>query len=366
MRSRLAFVLGVVPLVAYAYACSSDPEATPPVEEDSGQPPDRDSSTPEEDSSTPQPDSGTDSGGGETCLGNPLSADGGGTGVVVDAAAAVQLFTPVGTPFFDGPQWVPVGAGNLYFSDFNAAQLFRVAPDGGTPQPVRNVSQAIGNGFRDNVILTATPSLGGAANTGAFVQTFSDGGAGPNLPTAPAVSPNDLVVGPAGNLYFTDPRYQATVGVPTGLYRMNPAGMVTLIKDFVAAKVNGIAYYPTTLTLYVGTTTPKGVVKYTVAIDGSVAAGTEMPFLNAAAIADDPDGLAVDVGGNVYVAEAQAGGGANGRVEVFNPAGQKLGEIPFPGRRPTGVAFGGADGKTLYVTTQTAVFRYASRCAGVP
>jgi gluconolactonase len=271
------------------------------------------------------------------------------------------MFADNAGAFYDGPQWIPVGAGNLVFSDFNTDVLQIVAPDGGTPQTLRAVGGAIGNAFKDGVILTASGSLS------AVFRTFPDGGsAGANLPAAPAASPNDLAVGPAGNVYFTDPRYQAGVPTPTGLYRMDPANAVTLIKNFTAARVNGIAYYGPTLTLYVGTTTPKAIVKYTVAIDGSVNAGTEAPFLATGAIADDPDGLAVDVGGNVYIAEAAAGGGTSGRVEVFSPGGQKLGEIPFPAHRPTGVAFGGSDNQTLYITTEKAVFKYRNRCAGSP
>ena len=358
MRSRLALVLGLVPLAAYAYACSSDSNETPPtIEDDGGQPPDRDSSTPEEDGSVEQ-DSGGGMDSGPTCVGNPLTMDGGGTGV--DAGGAT-LITPVGAAtFYDGPQWVPVGAGNLYFSDFNTSSLFRIAPAGGTPQLVRTVASAIGNGLRDGVILTASG--------GNIVQTQIDGGADASLPAAPATNVNDLVVGPGGNVYFTDPQYQSGGTTQRGVYRMTPAGMVTPIKNFGAtARVNGIAYDPKTLTLYVGISNTFTIVKYTVAIDGSVSAATEMPFVTTPAVVDSPDGLAVDIGGNVWVAEADPTFTTqNGRIEVFSPTGQKLGQIPFPGQRPTGVAFGGADNKTLYVTTQTGVYRYASRCEGVP
>jgi sugar lactone lactonase YvrE len=83
--------------------------------------------------------------------------------------------------------------------------------------------------------------------------------------------------------------------------------------------------------------------------------------------------MTVDTGGNLWVAEADSGGGSTGRVEVFSPAGVFLGQIPFPADRPTGVAFGGSDNKNLYVTTegQTAgtnragVWIFSSRCAGI-
>jgi sugar lactone lactonase YvrE len=354
MRSRLAFVLAALPFLAYAWACSSDPESPPAVDEDSGLP-DRDGD--DGDSGGGDPDSGDPDGGdaGPTCVGNPLTMDGMGMGV--DAGTA-QLITPLGVAtFYDGPQWVPVGAGNVYFSDFNASTLLRIAPNGGTPQNVRGINNAIGNALRDGVVLTA-----GAGN---IFSTLSDGGTGPNAATAPAVDPNDLVVGPGGNLYFTDPRYQ-TGGAPTGLYRMTPAGAVSSVKAFGTAAVNGIAFFAPTLTLYVGVTAPKSVVKYTVAIDGSVSPASEMPFLMAAGLIDSPDGIAVDVGGNVWVTEANATFAVqSGRVEVFNPTGQKLGEIPFPTARPTGIAFGGADGKTAYITTQLGVYSFRSRCAGV-
>jgi sugar lactone lactonase YvrE len=100
-------------------------------------------------------------------------------------------------------------------------------------------------------------------------------------------------------------------------------------------------------------------------------------------VVDDPDGIAVDEGGNLWVAEAVIPGNDNaptngGRVEVFSAAGAKWGEITFPNHRPTAVAFGGAGNKALYITANqfstpgnpsgnyTAfLFAYETRCAGL-
>lgn len=357
MRSRLAFTFAGLSLLLYGvYACSSDSESQPGVEEDAGSDP-----LDDEDSGGGRPDTGkpyTGSEGGVTCVGNPLSDATDGGLAIVDAASAEPIATG---NFNDGPQWVPVGGGGLYFSQYNANTLSRIGPNGGTVEAVRDIPGAIGNAYRDGVIWTTQAN----GTIGVIVGSLPDGGDAGQYLTAPAVDPNDLVVGPAGNIYFTDPRYQSGT-TPTGLYRLTPAGDVSLIKDFVDARVNGIAYFPTTQTLYVGTTTPKSVVKYTVGIDGSVMANSEAPFLAAADIADDPDGIAVDVGGNVYVAEAATGGGQSGRVEVFSPAGAKIGEIPVLNERPVGVAFGGVDGKTLYITTETSILLFRNRCEGFP
>jgi gluconolactonase len=59
----------------------------------------------------------------------------------------------------------------------------------------------------------------------------------------------------------------------------------------------------------------------------------------------DPDGIAFDKQGNLYV--AHFGGGA---VYQFNPQGKLLRKIPMPGAKPTNLAFGGDELKTLYIT----------------
>jgi sugar lactone lactonase YvrE len=91
------------------------------------------------------------------------------------------------------------------------------------------------------------------------------------------------------------------------------------------------------------------------------------------ATAQFPAGLTLDVAGNLWVAEAPAEGTLGGKVEVFSPAGIKLGEIAVAGTRPTGIAFGGGANDQVFITGESGsdgagaagVFRYTSRCAGV-
>lgn len=59
------------------------------------------------------------------------------------------------------------------------------------------------------------------------------------------------------------------------------------------------------------------------------------------------DGMRCDIKGNLYIARF-----GKGVVAVVSPEGKLLREIPLIGKRPTNVAFGGTDGKTLYVTMQ--------------
>jgi sugar lactone lactonase YvrE len=59
-----------------------------------------------------------------------------------------------------------------------------------------------------------------------------------------------------------------------------------------------------------------------------------------------PDGAAVDVAGNYWVAMFEGQ-----RLLCLSPTGQRLHEVLLPVRCPTMPCFGGADLKTLYVTT---------------
>jgi len=57
------------------------------------------------------------------------------------------------------------------------------------------------------------------------------------------------------------------------------------------------------------------------------------------------DGMRTDVRGNLYIARYGAG-----TVAVVSPQGELLHEVRLKGRKPTNVAFGGPDGRTVFVT----------------
>jgi sugar lactone lactonase YvrE len=392
---RFVVAFAALPLAFVAYACSSDKTDNPPEQDAGGvappetppgEPPANPPGEPPTNPPTPPPPPPTDGGkdaeaGAPTCNGNPLTADGGTPdgGVVVSAGISqiddeVAARAALGNGHFaDGPQFVDFNGGVLVFSSFDQnaqnGKLVRVAPDGGARTEIRDTSTGggvgIGNAVKGKSILTTI------ARSSAIWQTLPDGGDGGATFALGATikDPNDLAVSASGNIYFTDPEYQSGGGT-TGVYRIAPAGGAPTMIKTGAANYNGIALSKAGTTLYVSKTDAKTVVKFTVNGDGSVVA-TENAFVSTI---DSPDGLAVDVGDNVWVAEANENAGtANGRVEVFAKDGKKLGELTFANARPTGVAFGGGNDKAVFITTESGtaktgkagVFKYTSNCAGL-
>lgn len=70
-----------------------------------------------------------------------------------------------------------------------------------------------------------------------------------------------------------------------------------------------------------------------------------------------PDGLKVDKNGNLY-------GTGPGGIWIFSPQGKLLGKIQPP-EVPANCTFGDADGKTLYMTARTGLYRIKLNVAGI-
>ncbi|MBX3218351.1 MAG: SMP-30/gluconolactonase/LRE family protein [Labilithrix sp.] len=382
-RRRLALVLAALPLVFYAYACGDDP-TSPGIEEedgggqgDGGGPGDDDSGgNPGTDSGDPGDggkleDAGDGGDGGDeepACLGNPLTADGG----TADGGAITVPFATlkaIGTGnFLDGPQFVDDGSdgGALVYSEVTAQRIVRTGPDGGTPVQLRATGAAtslpIGNATAGGFIYT---TLARTTGGGGVLRMLLDGGSPTAFDGGPANAPNDAVGSSKGFVYFTDPAFQS--GASTGVYRLAPDGGVTTITSVAGGNTNradGIALSADETALYVGFFDTQRVSRYTVDANGVASNPQILPFTTA----DNPTGIAIDVAGNLWIAEN--GGGTNGRIEVFSPAGTKWGEIPFPDAKPTGIAFGGKDNKTAYITTERGddpgtLYVLPTRCVGV-
>ena len=168
-------------------------------------------------------------------------------------------------------------------------------------------------------------------------------------------SPNDLAFGRDGSIYFTDPPY----GLPqqkegkeldfNGVYRLTPKGVLTaLVKDFKGP--NGIVFSPDHKTLYVADSPKRHLRAFDVKADGTLANGRVFAEVMI------PDGMKVDVKGNVYST-------GQGGVWVFDKQGKKLGVIATP-ETPANCGFGDADYKTLYMTARTGLYRIRLQVAG--
>ncbi len=178
----------------------------------------------------------------------------------------------------------------------------------------------------------ATVNLGSASTTLSPLTTEYAG--------HPFNSPNDLAVRSDGTIYFTDPNYQCggCNNQPImGTYRRSPNGTVELLENVQHDVPNGIALSPDEQTLYVGGSQLRA---YPVSDDGSVGVGRDFGAVNGT------DGLGMDCAGNLYVTL----NGQN-RIIALDPAGNQLpGALSL--QNPTNVAFGGADGKTMFITNQ--------------
>lgn len=175
-------------------------------------------------------------------------------------------------------------------------------------------------------------------------------------------SPNDLTVGQEGTIYFTDPDYQAPVPAPqaaTRAYRIPPGSTSAVPFAEDRRQPNGITLSPDRTTLYMSAS--DGLVAYPVLPDGAL--GTGEPF--ATGVVRSSDGMAVDCAGNLYTTSGQT-------VVIVDASGAEVGRIAVPDvQSVTNVAFGGADNKTIYITTlgsgsRVGLFTHAGQVPGMP
>ena len=174
-------------------------------------------------------------------------------------------------------------------------------------------------------------------------------------------SPNDVVVRRDGTIWFTDPSYGYLQGfrpepqVGDHVYRFDPdSGRLSVVADSFR-KPNGLAFSTDEHTLYVTDSganaepgsyhvgRPHHIVAFDVLDGRHLGPGR----LFAVTTPGFPDGIKVDRAGRVY-ASASSG------VQVFNQAGDLIGQINLPGA--VNFTFGGPGGQVLFITTDRAVW----------
>jgi gluconolactonase len=174
---------------------------------------------------------------------------------------------------------------------------------------------------------------------------------------------DDLVIKRDGAIYLTDilrglyvSDQKPPEGVPhTGVYLFKD-GNLTLL-DGKLRGPNGIALTPDEKYLYVDDFFAKTVLRYEVKADDTVTNGQIFIDMNSDPAPGGPDGMKVDIMGNVYVT-------GPGGLWIISPDGVHLGTIKTP-KPLTNLTFGDADGKTLYLTSSTALMRIRTKMEGV-
>ncbi len=224
--------------------------------------------------------------------------------------------------------------GNLYFSDVHKGGVYRRTADGAIETVVPK---------RRGVGGIALHADGGVVISGRNICHVRDGETRVVFaPDAPGL--NDLFVDRSGRVICgtmrSDPFAFDGPRTPGECWRIDLDGSATEIYGDIAL-TNGIGLSPDGSVLYHSDTT-RGVWAHDYA-DGQVS-GRRL-FLDVATI--QPDGLAVDEAGTVWVADVSGSGAARG----FAPDGTEVGRVEVPARMVTSVCFGGADRRDMYVVT---------------
>jgi gluconolactonase len=294
-----------------------------------------------------------------------------GLDAVVPAEARIEKVAE-GFTFVEGPVWSPEGS--LLFSSPNSNVIFRWAePDGLSvfrPQSgysgadIAEYTQPGSNGLafdrkgRLTVCEHGNRRVTRLEKDGS-VTVLADRFEGKRLN-----SPNDLVYRSDGALYFTDPPF----GLPrfhddprreldfSGVFALVDGALKVVSKDLSGP--NGLAFSPDETYLYVDNWDParKVVMRYEVRPDGSLANGRVFADMTGAPGEEALDGLKVDARGNLYVS-------GPGGVWILSPEGKHLGTIRAP-ELPANFAWGGPDGRTLYMTARSGLYRVRLGVAG--
>jgi gluconolactonase len=273
---------------------------------------------------------------------------------LVDRNAKITVVA-TGFKFTEGPVWDP--AGYLYFSDEAGNKIYRLYP-GGKKEEVISIGDPDGNTFdRQHRLIDCSSVLRALVEVtpdGKY-KILADNDHGKKLNT-----PNDVVLGPDGALYFTNPNMDFRPGMKQeipfqGVYRLDDKGNVRLLtKDLT--QPNGLAFSPDGKRFYVDDSEQRNIRVYDVSADGSLANGRI--FGEEPGGKDDgvPDGMKVDKQGNLFVV------GPKG-IWVWDANGNHLGTIVVP-EQPANLAWGDKDYRTLYITATTSVYRLKTNTQG--
>jgi len=252
-----------------------------------------------------------------------------------------------GFTFTEGP--AADREGNVFFSDIPNNRIHRYSTDGKLTTFREDSGAANGLYFDSQGNLIACQ--GGARRLASFDKAGKETVLADKYEGKRFNSPNDLWIDPRGGIYFSDPRYGNMEGLELDgfhVYYLSPdrKQLQRVTSDLV--KPNGVLGTTDGKQLYVADAGAGKTYVYAIKPDGTLA--DRKLFAP-----QGSDGLTRDEQGNVYL----TGGG----VVVYDASGKKVETIAVP-EGPANVTFGGADGKTLFITARTGLYAVKMRVKG--
>lgn len=298
--------------------------------------------------------------GSENGVGNIVRLDKRLDSLIPPAAKIEKLAG--GFQFTEGPLWFP--AGYLWFSDVIGnivrqwspdGKVIEILPNGGGETNAPPGSFVGPNGMiagKDGAVMLCQHTNRRIVRISKDRQVASvvDRYEGKRLN-----SPNDLVYKSDGALYFTDPPYGLLHQdndplkelLFNGVFRLFQGKLQLVVDDLT--RPNGLAFSPDEKYLYVANSEERKIwMRYEVLPDGRVEKGKVFFDVTSSTEKGLPDGMKLDTQGNLYCA-------GPGGVWVLSPEGDHLGTIKLP-EIPANCNWGD-DGRTLYITAETGLYR---------
>lgn len=264
-----------------------------------------------------------------------------GCGYGANQVAEEELFvtrdlTPPGS-FTRGAEGPGVDRdGILYAVNFQRqGTIGRVMPDGTADVFVELADGSIANGIRFN------------SRGQMFVADYTNHNVLRIDPATRAIAvhahqpemsqPNDLAIGANDIIYASDPAWSENTG---RIWRVDLDGSTTVLETM--GTTNGIEVGADERTLYVNESNQRNVWAYDLSPTGEISNKRLLIRFEAGGM----DGMRCDVDGNLYITRY-----GTGTIAVVSPSGELMREVPLAsGGNVTNIAFGGPDGRTVYLT----------------
>jgi gluconolactonase len=286
-----------------------------------------------------------------------------GSGLIEPGAALEKVAT--GTTWAEGPVWLPRRRAVRY-SDIPANRIMEYSEETGQLSVYAEQAEYTNGRTLDldgSVVQCSHGRRALERDADGVLTTLVDSWRGARLN-----SPNDVVVASDGTIWFSDPSYgieKAGEGHPGELeygdrwvFRFEPATgrLDPVVIDL--EQPNGLAFSPDERILYVADSSIDTPAEPNPARPGGHAIHAYDVFegrhaKNGRTLVEVspglPDGFRVDVHGNLWSSSLDS-------VQVFSPAGELLERVPVP-EKIGNLCFGGDDGRTLYITASTSLYR---------